>query len=355
MKQLTSISRTCTLALAVLCAGEAAAQHKTGLEFQFDLRYTQNQEDSKVEGDKSSLEFAQRRARWWMSGNQDAFKYKFRFKFKNGSVDLSYVKVGYKLGPKTTLTLGRGYDPVDTGTTTYNFRMSDQVIYSGLPIDKGDVGIQLEHKPAGGKLIVGLANGRQTSWADGVDGSTQLNSFIYGFDYKVTSGVFRPRIGASMHHIPAEKVIATGNKYHGRNDVTLILGTSLVMGDTAVHFSAAQHTKSKAEQSLAGGPKAVVSEEYQGRAYEIRIAQKFSSAFDGSFHLIQNEYRKGDKKNGEETRASAQLFMYPYKHKKAYFTLSLIHDTKKPEGGKRSSKNSVFLTASARPSYVIAE
>lgn len=356
MKHLNSISRTCTLALAVLCAGEAAAQHKTGMSFQFDLRYTQNQDDSAVEGDKSSLKFAQRRARWWVGGKvDDKVSYKFRFKFKDGGVNLSYVKASYNFTPQAKITFGRGYDPIPVGTATYNFRLSDQVIYSGIPVYKGDEGIQFEQKFDGGKFAIGVANGKQTSWANGAGGSTQLDSFAYGFDLRGTSGTFKPRVGAAFMHTPAEKVIATGNKFHGRNDAHVSLGASIDLGDTDIYLNAAQSVQSKTEESLAGGPKSVISEEYQGRAYEIRIAQKFSSAFDGSFHLIQNDYRKGGKKNGEATRASAQLFMYPFKHKKAYFTLSLIHDTKKPEGGKRTSKNSVFLTASARPSYVLAQ
>lgn len=343
-----------------LAADPILAQHKTGLEFQFDLRHEQVDEDSSVDGDRAETAFVTRRARWWLSGNMKDYSYKFRFKFKNGSVDLSYVKVGLKLSPTTKLTIGRDFDPLPISTATYNSRMSDAVIYSGTGFDKGDVGIQLENKSDGIRLRAGLANGAQKPWANGIDGKTQLTSFGFAADIKKTAGVFKPQAGFVIYDTPGEKIIEAGNpnvglRYHGRRDLGFTVGTTFDFGATKVYLNAAQNDISKVEESFADGPRIKVADSTRARAYEARIAQTFTSRLDGSLHLIHNDYEVDGKKDGDAQRVSGQLFYYPYGHQKFYWTLSLIHKTRKRVGEKRENEKSVIGTVSARPSFVIAK
>lgn len=340
-----------------LLAPAANAQHKTGLDFQFDLGLTNKQDDSTVEGDKTSLQFKQRRARWWLGGKfQDKFSYKFRFKFKSGgAVGLSYVKAGYKLSDATSVTFGRDFDPIPLSSVVGDsYRMSDSNVSSAAAdaFNTGEVGVQLATDVGVGKLKFGIANGNEITAAGY---TTALDSFAVGVAFEGGFGIFSPYIGIGIQNTPSEKVKATGLKFKGRNDVQVSVGAGLDFGATDVLVNFARRETGEAKIENAAGVETVAQEKEEVQGFEARVVQDFTSKLTGSAHYSFDTFKTDGKKTKELQQIAAQLFMYPYAKKEAFFVFTLANILEKPEGKKDFTTNEASVAFAAKPSFAIAK
>lgn len=343
--------------VGALLAPAAQAQHKTGFEFNFELGLVNKEEDKKVEGDKSALAFKTRRARWWLSGKfAENFDYKFRFKFKKGSVDLSYVKVGYKLSDDTKVTFGRDFDPLPIASVVDDsYSLSTSPFTNGAvdSFEKGVEGVQLTTDVGVGELAFGIANGAKLD-VPGY-GETSLSAFGFGASYAGDFGMFSPYVAATFQNTPDEKIKATGLKFKGRNDVQLSVGAGLDFGATDILINFARSEIGEAKIQNAAGVETVASKKKEIQGYEIRAMQDFTSALTGSLHYSFDTFKTDGKKTEDLQQIAAQLFMYPYAKKKAFFVFTLANQLEKPEGKKDFTTNKASIAFAAKPSFAIAK
>lgn len=345
------------LVAGALLAPAAQAQHKTGFEFNFELGLVNKEEDSKVEGDKSALAFKTNRARWWLAGKfGEGFDYKFRFKFKKGSVDLSYVKVGYKLSDATKVTFGRDFDPIPIASVVGDsYSLSSSPFSNGAAdsFETGEQGVQLTTDLGVGELAFGVANGSKLDIPG--YGDTSLSAFGFGAAFAGDFGMFSPYVAASFQNTPSEKVKATGLKFKGRNDVQVSVGAGLDFGATDVLVNFARRETGEAKIENAAGVETVAQEKEEVQGFEARVVQDFTSKLTGSAHYSFDTFKTDGKKTKELQQIAAQLFMYPYAKKEAFFVFTLANILEKPEGKKDFTTNEASVAFAAKPSFAIAK
>lgn len=342
LAKLSSPPLFCAIATLAIAPAAAMAQHKTGLDLEFKLVHTSEQEDALVEGDRNTLEFSQAKARWFLSGKTDYLGYKMEYDFGDGEVDLRQVKFDLFLSPATTLSMGKGFKPIPiSGPLKYN---------------KGDVGIQLlTNFDSGASLKLGLANLKPTYWANGIDTYTTLPAWGYGAELK---GKFKPLetyVRVAARRIPREKVIATGFEYKGRDEVDVTVGGIYKAGGTKLQLDVSQTTKSQVKESQNGGPDTVIAAKHEERGAKVTWTQGFTSQWSGKFAVKQVEERDDGKKSLDATEIDAEAIYKPYKNEPVTVYLKFEHDTDKAPGEKKVVTKKVSLGAKAKPSYVIAK
>lgn len=327
---------------ATLVATPALAQHKTGLDLDFNLKHTSEQEDSAVKGDRDTLRFNQAKARWFMSGSYDKLGYKVEYDFGSGEVNLRQVKFDYFLSDATTVSFGKGFKPIP--------------ISGPLRYRRGDVGMQLATTfDSGASLKLGVANLKPTTWANGVGGLITMPAWGYGAELKGKFSPLEAYVRVATHRVPSEKVIATGYKYHGQNALDMTVGGIYKSGATKIQLDLSKTEKSQVKESLNGGPQTVIAAKHEETGVKLAVTQGFTSQWSGKFAVKQVEERDDGKKSADVTELDAEAFYKPHKDQPISFYLKLEHDTEKNPGAKKVVTKKVSLGAKAKPSVVIAK
>lgn len=319
----------------------ALAQHKTGVNIDFHIDHEIGDKDEKVEGDRHETEFHLKKARWFLSGKMPNYGYKVEYDFAKGPVVLRSVRFDYYLTKDTMISMGKGFKPIPISGPHKYF--------------KGDIGVQLATKFDGGSFKVGVAHRKPEKWKNGIGGFTTLKPFAAGIELKGKSGGFEPHLRYAAHSIPAEKVIATGYRYHGRNKSALTVGATYKHKATKVFAEVGTVTRGEVKESLNGGTPYKIKPKREYSGYKIEVTQGFTSQWSGKATYRAIEGRDDGRKTDEKTDATVEVSVKPNPKDPLSFFLKYGEKTDKKTGKKRKTFKKISLGAKASPSVVIAK
>lgn len=317
------------------------AQHKTGMSIDFRLQHEINENDTSVEGDRRETEFILKKARWFLSGKTDYYGYKVEWDSHKGPVTLRSLRFDYFLSKATTLSMGKGFKPIPMSGPHRYF--------------KGDVGIQLATTFDGGSFKLGLAHRKPGKWANGIGGQTTLKTQAIGMELKGKFDNFEPFLRLATNRIPAEKVLATGYKYHGRTSEAITVGGTYKSGATKLVVEAGTVERSKVKESLNGGPQYEISPKVRLVGYKATLTQGFTSQWSGKLSHKEVTDRENNEKKQEFSETAVEAIYAPHKDIPMTYYGKIAHKIKKKKDDKRRSETEFSLGAKASPSVVIAE
>lgn len=330
------------------------AEHKTGLEFQLDLKNSSEEDDTSIKGDKSQTAFSLKRARWYLGGDyNESFDYKFRFKFKDGNVALSYAWAGYKLNDQCKITFGTDRQPI-AGSVPDSYRMSDDPITS-LAEDQwyfGDAGVGFSHSFGSNNVSFGLSNNKK-----GAVGTynPSLNGLAYGLGYNGTFGPVTPVVSVGISSTPEEKSTADVLQVEAFDYMDSSIGAGINLGATDIFIDYHGHSQGDAKFFDAGTSTEVPNPKKEITSMLLKVNHKLNDKMEGGIKYVMDEVKTGGTKSLERAAGALQFHYFPKGNAESYMSFSYVTATSKvgTTSTTDTTKNDIIFTFSANPSTVL--